>query len=308
MMNGAKVRQGLKRRQAQGINTSGKFPFGYCKKDGKAAPHPTEFKKARLRFDQLEEYGWNINRWLKETKTDGSTTGIQRWLNHEMLRGKAQGEWGAVKPLITWEEWEAAQRMILKRKPVRGRAGSTQVHLFTGLVRCSSCGKNLHVREDKWKNKSGTMSRMRLKCMNASCRWYGKGINEEVTKKLIAHALQAKVEEMSKSVPQLSTPEDPEELIELKAQLHEMKQLAERTGFDMSQQIFILEKRVAALTKLISKEPTSEDRWAEHASVFADQSVYLAGNHDRLRELIMEFVDSIVYTGKADRLEITLVG
>ncbi|MGB7563822.1 MAG: recombinase family protein, partial [Prochlorococcaceae cyanobacterium] len=153
---GIKVKDGIRRRRAAGYLATGNLPFGYAHIDGKAAPHPQNFAVARTAFDGLLGEGMNIHGWLRTGAPEGfpaTRTGVRRWLDHEMLRGRAGGEWGTVPALISFEEHRRAMAMLQARSSVRGR-NTARLRLFSGLVSCDACGKKLSTQVD------------RLRCMN----------------------------------------------------------------------------------------------------------------------------------------------
>lgn len=291
MLVGAKVRDGLQRRRSAGFLGTGKLPFGYCSLEGRAAPHPTEFALARARFDGLMAAGMNINQWIRDTGAKVSHTGVRRWLDHPMLRGFAHGQWGAVKALISWQEWEQATRLRQARASAIGRT-SGRLRLFTGLVSCRECGRACHRQMDG--------DTARLKCKTPSCSFYGRSIQEAVVRAQVIEALRTRAEDLAELA---GAPEhqEPPEAIELRCQLHQLEAL-ERSGVaGLAPALADLRERLSALQQV-----ASGPRYDGLAELFAAPGTLELTTDEELRAIVVEFVAAIEFLGNPRRVEITL--
>jgi len=287
---GAKVRDGIRRRREAGYLASGRLPFGYCSVDGKAAPDPDGWPQARAQFDELMAAGMNISGWIRTSGTRRTLSGVKRWLDHPMLRGFAHGSWGAVEPLISWQEWEQAKRLQQARATMRGRAaGST--HLFTGLVRCGSCGVNLHNIEDK-----GTR---RLKCKSSFCRWYGKSIRVSVVRDDVIVAMREAADAMAELHAQ--APAEPAEATALRAQVAQLEQLQGSGVPGLNGSIDALRTQLRALTGV-----PSGPRLELLAAALARPGLLERSSDEQLRALVIEFVNRITYRGQPDGVQVTV--
>lgn len=288
---GAKVRDGLARRKASGFLGTGRLPFGYCAIGGRAAPHPKEFAQSRARFDGLMEAGMNINQWIRDTTADVSHTGVRRWLDHPMLRGFAHGQWGAVKPLITWQEWEQATRLRQSRSSAVGRTAG-QVRLFTGLVRCSKCGRSCHRQMD------GITAR--LKCKTPSCTFYGRSIQEAVVKAQVFNALRSRAEELAVLT---HTPEhqEPAEAVELRAQLQQLEALQHSGVAGLAPALAELRQRLSALQQV-----ASGPRFDGLTCFFAAPGSLELTTDEELRAIAVEFIAAIQFLGNPRQVGIVL--
>jgi DNA invertase Pin-like site-specific DNA recombinase len=287
---GAKVRDGIRRRREAGYLASGRLPFGYCSADGKAAPDPSDWAQARAQFDGLMEAGMNISGWIRSTGTKRTLSGVKHWLNHPMLRGFAHGSWGGVEALITWQEWEQANRLRQARSTMRGRSAAS-IHLFTGLVRCGACGVNLHNTVDK-----GTR---RLKCCASYCRWYGKGLRVSVARDDVIVALRQAADAMAELHAQ--APVEPAEATALRAQVAQLEQLQSSGVPGLNGSIDALRIQLRALAGVPSG-PRLELLSAE----LARPGLLERSTDEQLRALVIEFVDRIIYRGQPDGVEVTV--
>jgi DNA invertase Pin-like site-specific DNA recombinase len=288
---GAKVRDGLARRRANGYLGTGRLPFGYCALDGRAAPDPTTWASARGRFDGLLAAGMNINQWIRDTGTDVSHTGVRRWIDHPMLRGFAHGQWGAVPALISWQEWEQATRLRQARASAIGRTAG-RLRLFTGLVSCSECGRSCHRQMDG--------DTARLKCKTPACAFYGRSIQEAVVRAQVLDALRSRAEELAElaGAPQH---QEPPEAIELRAQLQQLEALDRSGVAGLAPAVADLRERLAALQRV-----ASGPRYDGLAELFATPGTLELATDEELRAIVVEFIAAIRFIGNPRRVEITL--
>jgi len=288
----AKVRDGLARRQAAGYSTVSKLPFGYRLTDGRVTPCPTNWPAARARFDGLMAAGMNFSGWLRETKTPGSPTALARWLNHPTLRGFAQGQWGMVEPLITWQEWEQSQRLRQARSQNRGRSAAS-VRLFSGLVKCSECGGSLaYQRSRNGKN-------WRLKDLHQWCPWYGRSVAESVARRDAINALRAAATSMATLAT--TAPAEPAEATAIRAQLSQLEAMAASGVAGLSLAIDGLRAQLRALVTI-----PAGPRLDRLAAAFGEPGLLERASDDQLRPLLVEFLDRCVYTGQSLGIEVTV--
>lgn len=286
---GAKVRDGIARRRAAGAYGSGKVPFGYAVVDGRVVPHPRDFEAARVMWLQLLEHEMNVSGWIKTTGMPWSPRGVRRWIQNPMLRGAVRGEWGKVEPVITWAEWQQAQVMLKVRSTIRGQAAH-RVHLFTGLVACEACNKNLHTVKDR--------SIWRLKCLNRVCPWYGRGIRQEVVRHQVIAALVGRHEQLARLAGADESIETPEQR-QLRAELVSLEQLIHLPGV---QELIDRQRAQLALLSQQQKPPDVQ----ELSELFSDPSALQVATDEELRAVVLEMVRSIVWLGGHESLRVTL--
>lgn len=86
--------------------------------------------------------------------------GIYTWNKHTSGRGKVKpkSEWmsvpGVYPVIIPPDEWEAAQDALSVRAHGRGQQRTRRAHLFSGILKCAECGRNLISMRDRMR-KSG---------------------------------------------------------------------------------------------------------------------------------------------------------
>lgn len=286
---GAKVRDGLARRRAAGFYGSGKVPFGYCVVDGLVQPHPEHFEAARVMWLQLMELEMNVNGWVKATGMPWTPRGVRCWIQNPMLRGAVRGEWGQVEPVITWAEWERAQAMLKIRSTIRGQTAH-RIHLFTGLVGCEECGKNLHtVRCNRL---------YRLKCLARHCSRYGRSIRVDVVRRLVIEALTQRHEQLAQAASCIEQTETPEQQ-KLRADLANLEQVAHLPGV---QELIDRQRAQLALLTVQQAAPAGADL----SDLFQDARTLDLATDEELRPIVIDFVRSIVWLGGHESLLITL--
>jgi hypothetical protein len=233
----------------------------------------------------------NINQWIRDTSADVSHTGVRRWLDHPMLRGFAHGQWGAVKPLITWQEWEQATRLRQSRASAVGRTAG-QVRLFTGLVRCRECGRSCHRQMDG--------DTPRLKCKTPSCAFYGRSIQEAVVRAQVLEGLRSRADELAALA---GTPQhqEPAEAVEVRAQLQQLEALQHSGVAGLAPALAELRQRLSALQQV-----ASGPRFDGLAELFAALGTLELTTDEELRAIVVEFVAAIQFLGNSRQVEITL--
>jgi DNA invertase Pin-like site-specific DNA recombinase len=288
---GAKVKDGIRRRRAAGYLACGRVPFGYRVVDGKAMPDTDNWDEARGQFDSLMACGMNFSGWIRATGEDWTVTGLRHWINHPMLRGAVMGQWGQVEALITWQEWEQATRLRQARSTIRGRSAATQ-HLFTGLVRCDSCGRNMHTIMDG--------ATQRLKCKNSACGWYGRGVKVAVARAYVIEALRTQAQALADLVQTTPTAE-PAEALEIRARIARYQEDAANGVMGLEEAIQAQRDQLAALAG-VQSGPRRDTLGAEFA---APGSLELLTD-DELRGVTVEFIAAISYKGSPKSVSVTL--
>jgi DNA invertase Pin-like site-specific DNA recombinase len=288
---GIKVKDGIRRRRAAGHLGTGKLPFGFSHIDGKAAPDPQNWEAARVMFDQLTANGMNIGGWIRETGMPWTPTGLRKWIRNPMLRGCVQGQWGAVEPLISGQEFEQAERLLALRTTRRGKTANT-IYLFSGLVKCEGCAKALHNVRDRKKP--------RLKCHSAHCCYFGRGVGVSQVRQQVLAALAHANEQMA----DLAARHDMRETaaaMELRAQITQLEQLQDQgvPGLEVS----IAQQKAQLLA--MARQVTGPRR-EQLAGLFSNQVVLELATDEELRPIVIEFVERIEYRGGPETLLIKL--
>ena len=285
----AKTRDGIARRRAAGYYACGKLPFGYALIDGQPAPHPQHFEEARVMWLQLLEREMNVGGWINDTGMPWTPRGVRKWLANPMLRGAVRNQWGQVKPVISWGEWERAQVMLKVRSKIRGSAAS-RVHLFTGLVKCEVCGKSLHNVRDR--------AIPRLKCKTRHCTRYGQGLRVSQVREQVIAALTDRHQQMAELASTAVAIETPEQL-QLKTEIATLEQVAHLPG--VAEVLAQQKAQLAAMTE----QPTGP-RLELLSDLFADPATLELATDEELRAVVIEFIGSIVWLGGLESLRITL--
>ena len=143
-LNSAKVKDGLARRRAAGHYAVGYCPFGYAYQDGVVVPDPENWGPARQRWEDLMAMEMNVHGpYCRMNPCWRVSFGAANWVRNPMLRGIVPHQQGGVKPLISPEEWQQAQRMLKSRRAPSRTSSTRPQHLLSGLVVCDSCGRSL---------------------------------------------------------------------------------------------------------------------------------------------------------------------
>jgi DNA invertase Pin-like site-specific DNA recombinase len=286
-----KVKDGIRRRRAAGHLGTGKLPFGYAHIDGKAAPDLQNWEAARAMFDQLVGNGMNISGWIRETGMPWTPPGIRRWIKNPMLRGCVQGQWGAVEPLISGQEYEQAERLLALRSTRRGTTANT-IHLFSGLVKCELCNKSLHNVNDR--------GRARLVCKAAHCAYFGRGVRVSQVREQVIAAL-AHANELMADLAARHDMRETAAAMELRAQIAQLQQLQAQGVPGLEASIAQQKAQLSAMGK-----QTTGPRRDQLAELFSDPGVLELATDDELRPIVIEFVERIEYRGGPESLLITL--
>lgn len=286
----AKVRDGLRRRREAGYYACGKVPFGYKYNGQHVGPCPQNWEAARAMWDQLIEHGMNVAGWIKASGMPWTPRGVRQWINNPMLRGIVRDQHAAVEPLISWQEWQRAQELLAIRSCMRGSTAHV-THLFTGLVQCEQCGKNLHNVRDR--------RIARLKCKARHCVWYGRGLRVSVVRQQVITALTAAAEQMARTA---DLPEkEPPEADLIRNRIHKAKD-AQLAGVPLPDGL--IEQYESELAALLNVNISP--RYEEFRALFADPSTLALATDEELRAIVIEFIDSIIWQGGLESLRITL--
>ena len=286
-----KVRKALEARRAQGAYASGKVPFGYAHVDGQVVPHPVNWRLAQDRWAQLAEMNFNLAGWIKNYDASITPRGIRAWIENPTLRGEVNNRPGmCCEPLVTPEQWHHARRCLQARSLARGVSLDRQVRLFTGLVRCDACGKNLHTVTDR--------NVQRLKCKTRVCDRYGQGLRVSVVRDRVIQALVQANEAMAELASEGSPALTPEQL-ELMRRIEALEPFADDPDYAA-----LIAKQRAQLAAL-REQPAGPDLELRR-ELLADPATLAMATEDELRAIVIEFVASIVWLGGLESLEITL--
>ncbi|MCE2836112.1 MAG: hypothetical protein LW834_03865, partial [Cyanobium sp. 49614_E6] len=284
----AKVRDGLRRRREAGYYACGKVPFGYAYNGEQLVPSAEQWEAARMMWQQLVEMEMNISGWIHRYGMPWTPRGVRQWIENPILRGVVRERHGAVEALISWKEWQHGQALLKVRSTMRGKTAHTQ-HLFTGLVKCEACGKSLHNVTERIKP--------RLKCKCRHCPRFGQGIAVAVVRNRVIQALAQRASDLA-AVAAGPAQEPPEAGI-LRQRLLLLNDMADMP--EIRSAIEILKQQLKAL-QVIDVSPDQE-RLRE---LFADPATLQLATDQELRAVVLEFVDSIIWPGGLESLEITL--
>jgi DNA invertase Pin-like site-specific DNA recombinase len=287
----AKVKEGIKRRRDAGFYGSGNVPFGYQHLEGKLCPHPEQFAQARIAWEQLAAMEFNVNGWIARYRSHWATqTGLRGWIKNPILRGIVRGQFGAVEALITFQEWEQAKQLLAVRSHMRGTAAAKK-YLFTSLVKCAACQKNLSYA-------FSYRPVPRLKCINLLCDRYGNGLRVQVAREQVVEALLQRSKQMAELASQPLSPAESPEQQTIRAEIMALEQLKHLPG------VPALIKQQKAQLAALSEQPTGP-RSELFAELFADPSALALATDEELRPILIEFIAQILWTG-GNLLAITL--
>jgi len=285
------IRNGLNRRKAAGHYACGRVPFGYLYNGSQVVPHPERFSDARLLWDQLAAMEFNLPGTIRRHGLDWSARGLSRWINNPILRGMINHKPDQVAPLISWEEWQQARRLIESRQ-IGGTRAPRVIRPFSGLVRCIGCGKALHY--------AVAHGKPRLKCTHLHCKLWGRGLAEWKIKAQVIETLRNAATQMA-SVAAEAVSVTPDSIDPTKqTQLAQLEALA-------AQGVPGLEPTIEALKlELIAPPQIASANWAGFQSLLSRPGALEVASDEELRVFALEFIDQILYIGDANRVEIRL--
>jgi len=284
------TKNGLARRKAQGHYACGRVPFGYLYDGSKVVPHPDDHRKARVLWEQLEAFEFNLPGAIRRHRLQWSARGLGRWMRNPILRGIVASVPDAVERLITDEELAAALRLVEARQWAGTRAPRV-IRPFSGVVRCAGCDRRMHY--------AMVHGRPRLKCTNLLCRWYGRGLAEWKVRQQVVEALRQV--EMRHLLP-TETPSEPAGSTELRQQLGQLQAL-QRAG------VMGLEDAMEALrdqlTVTVGVEVLAPD-WEGFSQLIRLPGVLEGATDEELRAVVLELVAEVIYVGDPVRVEVRL--
>lgn len=299
-----KIRRALKDKRDNGKYASGHVPFGYAVLDGQIVRHPENWERAQERWRVLEEIGFSWSGYLARTGDDISAQGVRAWALNPILRGEVPHQPSLTAPvLVSARQWEAARRAMAIRSRSRGVTQANRVHLFTGLVMCDACGKNMHTLIEF--SPQGVM-RKRLKCMRRQCERHGRGIREDIVKRQCIEALLAKHQELAALAMQPGaadhsaglTEEEDEEQRQLQADVDRLRELSHLPGIDAL--LAPLEQRLRLKQREVAMEEPLQLEVLDQ--LFRDPATLAAATDEELRAVVIEFIAQITWPGERERV------
>lgn len=288
-----KSREGIRRRREAGFLGHSALPFGYRAVAGRAAPDPDTWAAARARFDGLMAAGMSTTRYLRDSGERVSRHGLQLWVRNPMLRGFAHGRWGGVEALITFAEYQQAERLMAQLWRASGATPRRQ-RAFSSLVSCQQCGERLHYVVARPQKREP----LRLQCRRPWCPWYGRTLRADHLREVALDALRGVAQQMAELHGTRQA--EPPELVSLRAQLEQLQQLQGQGVQGLTGAVEGLQQQIKALAA-----PPSTDRLGELAAAMAAPGFLDDADDAELRALLIEFVESIVFTGSPRGVEIT---
>lgn len=285
------IRNGLARRKAQGHYACGRVPFGYAYDGSQVVIHPGQFRKARQLWDQLAALEFNMPATIRRHGLQWSPRGLGRWINNPILRGVVNNEAGRVTPLISWEEWQQARRLLDSRRTTGTRAPRV-LRVFSGIVRCSFCSKALHY--------AMAAGRPRLKCTNLHCSHYGRGLAEWKVKQQVIEELRNAASAMAIiSTADLQVEPSPVDQAK-QQQVAQLEALA-------AQGVPGLGPTIEALKlELLAPAPVASANWGAYREMLSRVGVIERATVEELRAVLLELVAEVVYVGDPRRVEVRL--
>lgn len=291
MIKSINTRNGLARRKEQGHYACGRLPFGYDYDGSRVVPHPEQFAEARLLWDRLAANEFNAPVTIRQWQYDRSPRGLYLWVNNPILRGVIRNQAGQVEPLVSWEEWQQASRLIEGRR-TRGTRAPKVRRLLSGLIVCDGCGGALHYFLNSGKQ--------RLKCTRLLCRYENKGLAEWKVRQQVVKELCQAAAAMGQAAAAASPAQEPPERAERRQQLAQLEALS-------AQGVPGLGPAIDGLRlELLAPPPMASANWAAYRELFARPGVLANASDEELRAVMLEFVAELRYVGNPDRVEIRL--
>ena len=292
MLKSRAVLAAHKRLKKAGHTCIGHCPFGY-RYDGKQPePDPEQWPQAQKLWAHLKRNNYAASQTLREGNYKFSVPGLVRWMRNPMLRGEVYGQSDAVLPLISEQEFLAAERALKQRSfhaPNRQRVE----RLLTGLVHCQSCSKPLYYMK--------TAGKSRLKCMNNRCDWYGRGLAEFKIKAQVIEALRQNAQQMANKSQERKPAQVTPQQKQWQENLSLLLDLQKRGVPNLEPQI--KDYRIKLMPQ--ERKRHSVD-WSDLALRVRDQIDFTRFSEEDLRELFLEFVDDLIYVGNPNWIEVRL--
>jgi DNA invertase Pin-like site-specific DNA recombinase len=287
------IRNGLARRKAQGHYACGRVPFGYAYDGSQVVIHPERFRDARQLWDRLAALEFNMPATIRRHGLQWSPRGLGRWINNPILRGVVNNEAGRVTPLISWEEWQQARRVLDARR-VGGTRAPRVLRVFSGMVRCSFCCKALHY--------AMAAGRPRLKCTNLHCSHYGRGLAEWKVKQQVIEELCAAAATMGDAVAAAAS----QPAQDLPEQVEKRQQLAQLEALNAQGVPGLVPTIDAMRLELLAPPPIASANWADFRMALQRPDIMAGATDEELRAVLLELCSELLYVGNSNRIEVRL--
>jgi site-specific DNA recombinase len=302
-MIGLKSADGIRRRREAGFLARGRLPFGYRAVDNQPAMDPEVWEQARWLFEQVLGDQMTVSQTVRKLPEDfpwkPTPTGLINWVRNPMLRGgvgygrQAIGEWervewGRAPRLISSEEYESAMRYYLSRRETNSRIRKeAEAHLFTGILRCGTCGKGMG-----WKTKRRETHASRYQCKNVRCSNGGRTVREELVKQQVARALVKQARKMAELAMTDEPVEVPPEEARMREQLRQLEDLEAQGVPNLRKGILALRDQIAML-----RMDRVVDPWLQpdYVDLFSDEEGFLLTSNLNLRPVILRFIKRVDY-------------
>lgn len=313
-MIGLKAADGLRRRREGGFLARGKLPFGYRAVNHQPAMDPATWQQARWLFEQVLFDQMSLTATIRALPEGfpwiPSREGLLNWVTNPMLRGGIgynrrrhaeweRVEWGRAPVLITTEEFESAMRFYKPRREsgIRTRK-EAQVHLFTSMIQCLTCGKNLG-----WKTKGKPHHAARYQCKTRHCAHCGRTVREEVIRAELARALTKQAKRMAELAETDAPVEIPPEESRLREQLRQLEELEAQGVENLRKSILMLRDQIAYMRMDRIKDP-----WLapDYQDLFSDERAFLLTSDDNLRPVMLKFVRRIEYRFSTQAIRVVM--
>jgi hypothetical protein len=209
------------------------------------------------------------------------------------LRGIVNHEPERVTALVSWEEWQQARRLMESRR-IGGTRAPRVVRVFSGLVRCSFCGKALHYAMNA--------GQPRLKCTNLHCSHYGRGLAEWKVRQHVVAKLRTAADCMA-STAAAPTIDEPASADHAKrAQIAQLEALAAQgvPGLGPTIESMRLE--------LLAPPPAASVNWVGLRELLIQPGALESASDEELRAVVLELIDQILYVGDPSRVKVRLRG
>ena len=112
-----------------------------------------EFWEMMIKYHNITKVSQYLNNKYNLSREWGTW---QRMKNNELYYGEYRGVKGFCEPYITKEEWS-----LIQSRPNIRKAQKNRIYLFTGLIKCPSCGRKLSSRVSE---RNGKVKYVGYKC------------------------------------------------------------------------------------------------------------------------------------------------
>jgi len=312
-----KVRDGIRRRREAGYAGRGPVPFGYAHVDGQVVPSPVTWTTARQLVELIIQHECNIYATLKALPADFprqySSHGLTGWLHNPILRGGlgrgapsgtqdyTEIEWGRTTPLISPAEWTLIRRQLETRSQGPMQRAASVRHLFSGLIRCEGCGKNLQWHQKPNVHGPGVA---RYACKRPGCCYVGKGVREDTLRSAVIDVLVRRAApRLARLAIEGAEPPDVEcpELLTYREQLAQLEQLQDQGVTGLGTSIVRLRDQI------ITMQALPAETWPGlYEELFRSPDALSHAPDELLRPVFLHFVSEILYQGGPNSFQIKL--